>query len=372
MEFGGDSGPHPGEELGGDPSGAFKSRLYSYGVQKPNALLNRPGGLKSRPPADSASRVDLGASLPNALLAKPAGGGVGRSAGTSGSAGLSRSFSENMSSFSAARPASFGASAALASLSESPGGAGGGGAPPPIPVAQLRRKAEAAEAAKLRVVEEFNTRRAEEAARSKRKGAIGGRAADVAISSKDAAAAAVGADKGAVRRNDPFWFIQMLRTELSNNEFAYMNVADSEGTSFDPYNLRIVPFNEVNPNNHYTISEAGVTHSFRKGKHEFAEFTPLTQWENECHLFQEVMEIPFFKRCARAARSGAQTERAQASERAARAVRALTSLPRVVPVPRPPARSLPSRSVRARPLARAGTTRGSRTTSGARTCTPTR
>lgn len=46
-------------------------------------------------------------------------------------------------------------------------------------------------------------------------------------------------------RRDPFWFIKMLRTELSDHEFAYMNVADTDGTTWDPYNLKIVPFSEV-------------------------------------------------------------------------------------------------------------------------------
>jgi hypothetical protein len=31
----------------------------------------------------------------------------------------------------------------------------------------------------------------------------------------------------------------MLRTELSDHEFAYMNVADSDGTTWDPYNLQV-------------------------------------------------------------------------------------------------------------------------------------
>ena len=59
-----------------------------------------------------------------------------------------------------------------------------------------------------------------------------------------------------------------LRTELSEHEFAYMNVADTSGTTWDPYDLKIVAFNEVNPDNHYTISEAGVTHTVRRGKVE--------------------------------------------------------------------------------------------------------
>ena len=97
-------------------------------------------------------------------------------------------------------------------------------------------------------------------------------------------------------RRDPFWFIRMLRTELSDHEFAYMNVANTDGTIWDPYDLKIVAFNEVDPDDHYTISEAGVTHCKRYGKQEVAEFTPLEQWEEECGLFHEVMEIPFFKR----------------------------------------------------------------------------
>ena len=93
-------------------------------------------------------------------------------------------------------------------------------------------------------------------------------------------------------QRDPFWFIAMLRTELSEHEFAYMNVADAEGTSWDPYKLRIVPFNDANPANHFTISQAGVTHCIRHGKQEVVEFTPLEQWETECAQFQEVWPTP--------------------------------------------------------------------------------
>ena len=136
------------------------------------------------------------------------------------------------------------------------------------------------------------------------------------------------ADDAPERRRDPFWFIQMLRTELSDHEFAYMNVADTDGTTWDPYNLQIVAFADVNPLDHYTISAAGVTHCLRKGKvtlmafsntelhlytltpsphptptpnpgpnqEEMMEFTGLEQWEKECGLFQQVMTIPLFNR----------------------------------------------------------------------------
>lgn len=69
-------------------------------------------------------------------------------------------------------------------------------------------------------------------------------------------------------KRDPFWFIRMLRTELSDHEFAYMNMRDTQGTVWNPYDLKIVAFNEVDPVNHYTISEAGVTHCRRIGKSE--------------------------------------------------------------------------------------------------------
>ena len=136
------------------------------------------------------------------------------------------------------------------------------------------------------------------------------------------------ADDAPERRRDPFWFIQMLRTELSDHEFAYMNVADTDGTTWDPYNLQIVAFADVNPLDHYTISAAGVTHCLRKGKvsllaysntklhlytlspsphptptpnphpnqEEMMEFTGLEQWEKECGLFQQVMTVPLFNR----------------------------------------------------------------------------
>ena len=107
---------------------------------------------------------------------------------------------------------------------------------------------------------------------------------------------AKGGDAGGAVKRDPFWFIQMLRTELAEHEFAYMNYADTQGTTWDPYDLKIVPFHEVDTSDHYTISEAGVTHCIRKGKVDVTEFTPLEQWETEAGQFKEVMEIPFFKR----------------------------------------------------------------------------
>ncbi|KAJ1632325.1 hypothetical protein T492DRAFT_868485 [Pavlovales sp. CCMP2436] len=236
------SGGLGGDGMPRDASGSIKGRLYSYGVQKPNALLNRPVALKPRPPGAMSTLSGLlpgrdpgappGSPLPKALLSKPLSGS-GRMPGSSAQADMNRSFGDNLSSFAASRPLG-------AALADSHGA---GKEAEPIPVAQLKRKADEAELAKVRIAEEFKQRRADEVARSKRKGAGGG-AYDATQVAKDAALADSGAggDEKQTRRNDPFWFIQMLRT------FAYMNVADSEGTSFDPYNLRIVPFNEVRGN----------------------------------------------------------------------------------------------------------------------------
>ena len=41
-------------------------------------------------------------------------------------------------------------------------------------------------------------------------------------------AGAGGAKRAVEQKRDLFWFIRMLRTELSDHEFAYMNVADTE------------------------------------------------------------------------------------------------------------------------------------------------
>lgn len=352
MEPGGDAGHFTAGFGGGglprDAAGSIKSRLYSYGPQKPNALLSRPGAIRPRAsvpqgqaaPMSGGTKQNGHSTLPKVLQAKAGVTPAPRPPGAVGPAAMSRSFGDNIATFSSAKPSSGVVTAADGTVIEAA----------PIPLVQLKRRAEAAEEARKRMVRAPPTDAADDPARARRSG-----------NGVDDTANANEASKQP-RRNDPFWFIQMLRTELSNNEFAYMNVADTEGTSFDPYNLRIVPFNEVNESNHYTISEAGVTHCFRKGNQEFAEFTPLEQWENECYLFQEVMEIPFFKRCARGAACGAPgalgRARGVARQTAARA-HAIARAGR------------PRSLARAR-AARAGTTRGSRTTCGRRTSSRTR
>ena len=245
--------PDAGQELTG--------RLYSYGRAPPKALVMR------RQPGAGARLDPLSSSPLGASLGKRGGGdALARSGrdGASGAFGDSLGHSDSRGKLGAH-------SAELTSSG-------------PLPYAKMARSA--AREAERRAA--FQPAPAPAPASSSR-------ATPTAVSLAGPAAAAEEQSLEEKRR-DPFWFIKMLRTELSDHEFAYMNVADTDGTTWDPYNLKIVAFSDVNPNNHYTISEAGVTHCIRRGKEEIAEFTPLEQWEKECSLFQEVMEIPFFKR----------------------------------------------------------------------------
>ena len=230
-----------------DPLMELSGRLYSYGRAAPRSLVShrRPGAVAE--PLDPL-RTPLVAQGPALRQRTPTDATLSRSSQDGALLGSSRSSKQV--------------------LSDAFGGAA------PLPFNKMARSA-------ARFAASSPERTAAEAQ-------------DEATTSAQPLVVASG--DGDEKRRDPFWFIQMLRTELSDHEFAYMNVADTEGTTWDPYNLKIVAFSDVNPSNHYTISEAGVTHCIRRGKEEIAEFTPLDQWEKECGLFQEVMEIPFFKR----------------------------------------------------------------------------
>lgn len=218
----------------------LRRRLYAYGLQPPNVLQQRSDG--ARPSlATYASAVSSESACAGGLGAQGTVPSLGAGAEPEPQEGV------------------------------------------PIPYLQLKRAAARKERERARIAAKYPRR-------------------EVAMAS--APASEERAAEESTNRQDPFWFIDMLRTELANNEFAYMNVADAEGLSLDPYNLKIVPFHSVNRDNHYTISEAGVTHCFRKKGQEHAEFTPLEQWENECHLFHELMAIPFFKRCDSSAQRG--------------------------------------------------------------------
>ena len=58
------------------------------------------------------------------------------------------------------------------------------------------------------------------------------------------------------------------------------------------YDLQIVKHDQIDHQNYYTMSRAGVTHFY----HTETDFTSLDQWEREYFLYTKMMEIPFFKK----------------------------------------------------------------------------
>ncbi|KAI8850636.1 hypothetical protein BC829DRAFT_146293 [Chytridium lagenaria] len=100
------------------------------------------------------------------------------------------------------------------------------------------------------------------------------------------------------KSRDPFEFISHLQERPLSKEFAYMNIIKPSvkqgNLTFNPYNLEIVDFSEVDKRyGYYTISNAGVTHFNAIGH---GDFTPLSQWLRECRLFHSLLQIPFFAR----------------------------------------------------------------------------
>ncbi|KAI8909816.1 dynein heavy chain and region D6 of dynein motor-domain-containing protein [Gorgonomyces haynaldii] len=96
--------------------------------------------------------------------------------------------------------------------------------------------------------------------------------------------------------NGPMQFLEKVLKNPESKEFIYMiPVASKSGQRFNPYNLRIVEFSQVDtksPLGYYTMSSHGVTHFDALGH---GDFTPLDQWQRECHLFNSLLKISFFK-----------------------------------------------------------------------------
>ena len=282
----------PDKTPAGQP--ALSSRLYSYGMTAPKSLVARRPGSAPLDPLPGAERT--GPSLRTRL---PADAALSPSNALAASNASNSLFGETLASF-----ASGGKQVGYNSQPDPALSSG------PLPFNQLARDRQ-------------------------RKAALIRDPPPGFVDRTDMAGPPVAAPADdAPQRRDPFWFIQMLRTELSDHEFAYMNVADTDGTTWDPYNLQIVAFADVNPLDHYTISAAGVTHCLRKGKvrpepnqrlaaysktklhldtlalrprptpnpdphphqEEMMEFTVLEQWERECGLFQQAILLPLFNR----------------------------------------------------------------------------
>lgn len=77
-----------------------------------------------------------------------------------------------------------------------------------------------------------------------------------------------------------------------NGGFVYCNMVRDLVQPVSPYELEVVPYAKVEPDNYYTISATNVTH-FYGGD---VEITSLAQWEREANLYRRMMQIKFFRR----------------------------------------------------------------------------
>ena len=114
-------------------------------------------------------------------------------------------------------------------------------------------------------------------------------------------------------KQDPFNFIQAVQDGSADFlEFVYLNPRKSADGDSNPYNLQIVPVNEINRSDYYTLGISGVTH-FREGA---AEFSPvcaaptlehkyslcwwqLEVWQREFKLNAKIRRIPHFRKFRR-------------------------------------------------------------------------
>ena len=94
--------------------------------------------------------------------------------------------------------------------------------------------------------------------------------------------------------NDPnliFYYIRLMKQNNLDEEFLYFHSTPSTNTEPENvYFLRVIPPNEVNWDDYYTLSQKGVTiYKFKK-----VEFRPLDIWIRECIIFITMKDIPFF------------------------------------------------------------------------------
>ncbi|XP_074141707.1 dynein axonemal heavy chain 6 isoform X2 [Sminthopsis crassicaudata] len=92
--------------------------------------------------------------------------------------------------------------------------------------------------------------------------------------------------------NDPLQIVKIIR---ENNHLGFLYMIPAVPTSsieYNPYNLRVVSYENIIKNDYYTISQRAVTHTCN-GEVEFIE---LNRWEQEYLYHQELTKIPIFSR----------------------------------------------------------------------------
>lgn len=83
----------------------------------------------------------------------------------------------------------------------------------------------------------------------------------------------------------PMDFIHLIRTDPEMvDEFCYLNKCG------DPYDFKIVEFEERDPKEYMTISARGITHFL----YDEAIFLTIEEWEREARLYQRIRSIEFF------------------------------------------------------------------------------
>uniref|UniRef100_A0A8C5NZ98 Dynein, axonemal, heavy chain 6 n=1 Tax=Jaculus jaculus TaxID=51337 RepID=A0A8C5NZ98_JACJA len=89
---------------------------------------------------------------------------------------------------------------------------------------------------------------------------------------------------------DPLQIIEIIR-ENENLGFLYMIPAVPKSSiEYDPFNLRVVSYENINKNDYYTISQKAVTHVYN----DDIEFIKVERWEQEYLYHRELTKIPIF------------------------------------------------------------------------------
>ncbi|XP_036606051.1 dynein heavy chain 6, axonemal [Trichosurus vulpecula] len=89
--------------------------------------------------------------------------------------------------------------------------------------------------------------------------------------------------------------LQIIKIICENKHLGFLYMIPAVPTSsieYDPYNLRVVSYEDINKNDYYTISKRAVTHTC-DGEVEFIE---LPRWEQEYLYHRELTKIPIFSR----------------------------------------------------------------------------
>lgn len=85
--------------------------------------------------------------------------------------------------------------------------------------------------------------------------------------------------------------IQRANIAIHKDSFLYL-VPSNE----NPYNLMVVSHRDIDPNNYYTLSKAGITHFQGDNGTVSSEFTHLEQFEREHYIFSLLSQLPFFQK----------------------------------------------------------------------------